>query len=101
MAPDPALVELLQESADRAVAAVESIRQELLADRKRTDERLAHVDRELEVLRRCLTDGDGDTARAKPARLGLDARFVVTSIVTLLTAGAIPTVLVYVLTGGP
>lgn len=101
MAPDPALVQLLQESADRAVKAVETLRAELVADRTRDDERLAALEREVRVLRRCLTDGDGDQAVAKPARLGIDAKTVLGAILTLATTGALPALVVYLITGGP
>lgn len=96
-----AFAELLRQTSDRAVEAVNELRRELVADRERDDARLKSLEREVGILRRCLTDGDGDTATAKPARLGLDAKFIVTSLVSLLTAGALPTVIVYLITGGP
>lgn len=110
--PDRALVELLESTANRSVAAVESLqreverlRDELVADRRRDDQRFAALDDRLEALDRRIgrvdarcgalvleEDGpDGDTViTARPAQVGLDWRFIVGAILTLVTTGVVP-----------
>jgi hypothetical protein len=116
---DPDLVRLLEASADRSVQAVTDLRDEvaevrkaqrvdredLLARMRALESRVDRYGRELHaavtlverVDKRCGAlvveeeEEDGETViRARPARLGLDYKFVIGAILTLISAGVVP-----------
>lgn len=125
---DPQLMRLLNESANRNVQAIDRLREELIADRRRDDARIERLEGDVaelggimrsirdevasltvtvaEVDERCgalvVTEQGPDGQQivtARPAQLGLDAKTIIGAIVTLVTAGATP-VIIAILSGG-
>lgn len=98
---DPDLTELLERSADRSVLAVDALRGDVAElrrvldrDREAASARMASIERQIgRVDARCAAlvieeDGpDGShTITARPARVGLDVKFVILTIAGLVTA---------------
>lgn len=119
MAPaDPELVDFLERSSDRTLEGlaaltrrVDQVREDLTADRRRDDERISRNDERLGRIEAALDELRGDlervdercgalvieedvdgqrVVRQRPAALGLDPKFVVGALLTLLSAVATP-----------
>lgn len=108
---DRELHDFLEETSNRSIGAVEELRRELTDDRRDTRRRFGRLEGAVfgddgdeglivtvgRIDRRCgalVMEEDGPDGEpvitARPARLGLDAKFVIGLLVTLITAGVVP-----------
>lgn len=108
---DRELHDFLEETADRSVSAVEGLRSELADDRRDTRRRFGRLEGAVfgddgdeglivtvgRIDRRCgalVLEEDGPDGEpivtARPARLGLDAKFILGLLVTLIVSGIVP-----------
>ena len=121
-----AIAELLEESADRSVLAIDTLRGDIAELRRTMDRdraatgarlglvetqidryavRLAEALEELDELdRRCqalvVTRNDGGEVTTVSARVGLDTKYVIGLVVTLVTAAIVPVLIAILASGG-